>query len=195
MISKIGPLVEAGRRNLLILHVLGGILGGATVGVLLGSLGVALERVAPGTARAGLIVGVPLVLTWAALSDLRLMPIPMLNTSRQTPGSWPCALGEAPASFAWAFHLGLGLGTRVPHQALCALPLAALLIGDLWFAVTLMASYGLARALVVVGAIVASQPQGFAHTCDAILKRKKPVRLAVVSMSIYVAVLAVTSAW
>ena len=186
MISKIGPLVQAGKRTNLVLHILGGTSGGATIGLLLGAVGIAVERLAGGVTAAMFVIAVPLTLIWAALSEVRFVQLPVLTSSRQTPGFWSCAFGQGPACFAWGFHLGLGLTTRIPHQALIALPVAAVLAADAAFAITLMAAYGFARSLAVTGVIAWSR-HGFAHACDVVAEQKATLRLAVSAASISVA--------
>lgn len=189
MISKIGPLVEAGKQQgLLALHLFGGMLGGATIGALLGCVGVALERLTGGASGLGIGITMFIVLIWAVVSDLRIVRLPKLTTSRQTPGLWPCEFGDSPASFAWGFDLGLGVTTRLPNQAFLALPLAAVLVGDLGFAVAVMALYGLSRALTVAAAIRASRPHALPQTCNMIRGRQRLLRLTVASTSIFVAV-------
>jgi hypothetical protein len=193
MISKIGPLVEAGKqRHLLILHVLGGTVGGATIGAILGCVGIALASFASGDQRPGVIVAILVVLLFAVGSDLRIFHLPQLTTSRQTPAFWPCAFGNSPASFAWGFDLGLGVLTRLPNQAFLALPLVSVLAGDLIFAVAAMTSYGLSRALTVAAALTASQAQGFPETCNVIRGRQRLLRLAVASTSLFVGLSALT---
>src|ERR687887_519584 len=70
MVGQIGPLVQVGRRRTALgLHVLGGVAGGATIGVLLGFAGLLLRAALGGTLDTLFVVAVPaaLVVPLAAL--------------------------------------------------------------------------------------------------------------------------------
>jgi hypothetical protein len=171
MVGQIGPLVQVGRRRTaLALHLLGGAIGGALIGILLGFAGLLLRAAIGDTIDTVFAVGVPAALAYAASVDLGLLPVRQLTWERQTPGSWPCSLGHYPGIFAWGFDLGLGLTTRIPYQSLLVLPLAALLAGNLAAAVAIMAVYGASRALAVVVAVAAGGDD-FPATCDVIQRR------------------------
>lgn len=193
MVGEIGPLVQVGKRKTaLALHVLGGVLGGATIGVLLGFAGLLLRAAIGDTLDTVFAIVVPAALLYAAVVDLGLLPIPQITSSRQTPGAWPCALGNYPGIFGWGFDLGLGVSTRIPYQSLLVLPLAAFLAGDLASAVTIMGVYGASRALAVVAA-VSSAGDDFAAACDAIQSRVKPLKLVVGATALVIAALIVIS--
>lgn len=187
MISKVGPLVKAGeRRQFLGLHVLGGITGGALVGVLLGTIGLSLDLLGSGSLSRSAAIVVPAALVGGALLDLRVVRLPHLSTSRQTPGYWPCALGHGPASFAWGFDLGLGVTTRTPHQALWGLLIAALLLGDPLLGALIMGAYGVARAIAVAGAVLIPGGSELANTCDIIVEHRRTATRLVASASLVV---------
>ena len=171
MVAQIGPLVQVGRRKTaLAIHVLGGIAGGAVIGVLLGFGGLLLRALLGDTLDTVFVVVVPAALAYAAAVDLGLLPVRQITPERQTPSSWPCSLGHYPGIFAWGFDLGLGVTTRIPYQSLLVLPLAALLTGNLAASVAIMAVYGAARALAVVVAVEAARGD-FAGACDTIQER------------------------
>jgi hypothetical protein len=171
MVAQIGPLVQVGRRKTaLAIHVLGGVTGGAVIGVLLGLGGLLLRAALGDTLDTVFLVVVPAALVYAACVDAGLLPFPQITSERQTPSSWPCSLGHYPGIFAWGFDLGLGVTTRIPYQSLIVLPLAALLSGNLGAAVAIMATYGFARALAVVIAVSAARGD-FAAACDTIQER------------------------
>src|ERR1044071_6300187 len=154
MVAQIGPLVQVGRRKTaLALHVLGGVTGGAVIGVLLGLGGLLLRALLGDAVDTVFLVVVPAALVYAACADAGLLPVRQITSERQTPSSWPCSLGHYPGIFAWGFDLGLGISTRIPYQSLLVVPLAALLVGDLAKAVAITAAYGAARALAVVIAV------------------------------------------
>lgn len=171
MVAQIGPLVQVGRRRTaLAIHVLGGLAGGAAIGVLLGFGGLLMRSALGDTLNTVFLVTVPAALAYAACVDVGLVPVRQITSERQTPSSWPCSLGHHPGIFAWGFDLGLGVSTRIPYQSLLVLPLAALLSGNLGVAVAIMAAYGGARALAAVAAVTAARGD-FAAACDTIQER------------------------
>jgi hypothetical protein len=193
MVSRIGPLVEVGKRKTaLALHVVGGLTGGATIGVVLGFAGLLLRAALGDTLDTVFAIAVPAALLYTASLDLGLLPVPHLTSERQTPGSWDCALGHYPGIFAWGFDLGLGVTTRIPYQSLLVLPVAALLAGDLAASVAIMAVYGASRALAVVGAISAAG-HDYAAACDVIQTRVVPLKRIVGATALVIAALIVIS--
>jgi hypothetical protein len=193
MVGQIGPLVQVGRRKTaLALHVLGGVAGGAAIGVLLGFAGLLLRAALGDTLDTVFLVVVPAALVYAASVDLGLLPVRQITSERQTPSSWPCSLGHHPGIFAWGFDLGLAISTRIPYQTLLVVPLAAVLAGDLAKAVVLTASYGAARALAVVVA-VSTAGDDFAAACDAIQTRLFSLKRAVGAGAIVLAAVIVIS--
>jgi hypothetical protein len=193
MVSRIGPLVEVGKKKTaLAVHVLGGLAGGATIGVLLGFAGLLLRAALGDTLDTVFVVVVPAALLYTAAVDLSIVPLPHLTSERQTPGSWDCALGRYPGILGWGFDLGLGVTTRIPYQTLLVLPLAALLAGDLAAAVAIMAVYGASRALAVVAAISAAGSD-YAAACDAIQTRVLPLKRIVGAAALVIAALIVIS--
>ena len=193
MVSRIGPLVEVGRKKTaLALHVAGGLAGGVAIGVLLGFAGLLLRAAIGNTLDTIFLVVVPAALLYTAVVDLGLLPLPGFTSSRQTPGSWDCALGHYPGVFAWGFDLGLGVTTRIPYQALLVLPLAAVLAGDLAAAVAITGVYGAARAVAVAAAISAADSD-YAGACDAIQTRVRPLKIVVGATALVIAALIVIS--
>ncbi|SRR6266540_1012373 len=193
MVAQIGPLVQVGRRRTaLALHVLGGVAGGATIGVLLGFGGLLLRAALGDTLDTVFLVAVPAALVYTASVDLGVLRVPQITSERQTPSSWPCSLGHYPGIFAWGFDLGLGISTRIPYQSLLVVPLAALLAGDLGKAVAITAAYGAARALAVVVAVSAAGDD-FAAACDAIQTRLFSLKRAVGAGALVLAAVIVIS--
>jgi hypothetical protein len=193
MVGQIGPLVQVGRRKTaLALHVLGGVAGGATIGVVLGVGGLLLRIALGGTLDTVFAVVVPLALVYAASVDMGLLPVRQITSERQTPGSWPCALGHYPGIMSWGFDLGLGISTRIPYQSLLVLPVAALLSGNLGTSVAIMAVYGAARATAVVAAVAGAEGD-FVGACDAIQDRLVPLKRLVGGIALVIAALIVIS--
>lgn len=193
MVGKIGPLVQVGRRRTALgLHVLGGVAGGAVIGVVLGFAGLLLRAGMGDTLDTVFVVVVAGALLYAALVDLGLLHVRPITWERQTPGSWPCALGHYPGIFGWGFDLGLGVTTRIPYQSLLVIPLVALLAGNLAMAVVITTMYGASRALAVVAAVSMSG-EDYAATCDAIQSRVLPLKRLVGATALVIAALIVIS--
>ena len=191
MVGQIGPLVQVGRRRTALgLHVLGGIAGGATIGVLLGFAGLLLRAALGDALDTVFLVVVPAALVYAAAADLGLLRVRQLTSERQTPSSWPCSLGHYPGIFAWGFDLGLAVSTRIPYQSLLVLPLAAVLSGNLAAAVVIMATYGAARSLAVVVAVSTARGD-FADACDAMQAQLFSLKRAVGAAALVLAALIV----
>lgn len=194
MVGQIGPLVQVGKKKTaLALHVLGGIAGGAVIGVVLGFGGLLLRAALGDTLNTVFVVVVTAALLYAASVDLGFLRVPPLTWERQTPGSWPCAMGNYPGIFGWGFDLGLGITTRIPYQSLLVLPIAALLSGDLGTAVAITAVYGAARATAVVAAVASTPGEDYAAACDAIQTRIVPLKRLVGGTALVFAALIVIS--
>jgi hypothetical protein len=192
MVGQMGPLVQVGRKKTaLAFHVLGGVAGGAMLGVLLGFLGVILAEIFGSGLDRAFAIAVPLGLAYAGLTDLGYLRLSYFSRMRQTPGSWPCALGHYPAMFAWGFDLGLGVTTRFAHQAVLVIPLAAVLTGSMWAAVAISAAYGGGRALAVAYAIMRAGEEDFGAACDRIQNRTGLLKRLVGATALVTAVLIV----
>ena len=194
MVGQIGPLVQVGRKKLaLAFHVLGGVAGGAAIGLVLGFAGLLLRAALGERLDTVFLVVVPATLLYAAAVDLGVLNVRPITWERQTPGDWPCSLGHYPGIFAWGFDLGLGITTRIPYQTLLVLPLAALLAGDLATAVAITTVYGASRALAVVAAVVSTTGEDYAAACDAIQSRVLPLKRLVGATALVIAALIVIS--
>ena len=107
MVGQIGPLVQVGRRKLaLAFHVLGGVAGGAAIGVVLGFAGLLLRAAIGESLDTVFLVVVPAALLYAAAVDLGVLHVRPLTWERQTPGR--LAVLARPLSG----HLRLGLRPR-----------------------------------------------------------------------------------
>jgi len=193
MVAQIGPLVQVGRKKTaLALHVLGGIVGGLTIGVLLGFAGMLLRAAIGDALDTVFLIVVPAALVYAASVDLGLLHVRPLTRVRQTPGDWPCSMGHYPGIFAWGVDLGLGVTTRIPYQSLLVIPLSAFLVGDLASAVAITTAYGAARALAVVAAVTSANDD-FPAVCDAIQDRVPALKRLVGATALVIAALIVIS--
>jgi hypothetical protein len=192
MVGQIGPLVQVGgKKTALALHVVGGVLGGLTIGVLLGFAGMLLRSAIGDALDTVFVIVVPAALVYAASVDLGV-PMRQLTWVRQTPGDWPCSMGHYPGIFAWGFDLGLGVTTRIPYQSLLVVPLSAFLVGDMASAVAITTAYGAARALAVVAAVTSANDD-FPAVCDAIQDRVLTLKKLVGATALVIAALIVIS--
>jgi hypothetical protein len=173
MVSQIGRFVKAQVTSpvVLIAHLLGGAGGGAAIGICLGFAGLVLDTFAHAVLHQMLVVGLPLLMVFAGLVDLQLVPIRPYTTKRQTPKSWACTLGNVPASAAWGADLGLLFATRVCAQTAWILPLYALLSGSFWTSVLVMAAFGISRSGSVAMAI-AMMPSHFGSATLALQRMR-----------------------
>jgi hypothetical protein len=193
MVGQIGPLVQVGKKKTaLALHVVGGLAGGAALGVLLGFGGLLLRAALGDALNTLFVVVVTAALVYASAVDLGVLRVRPLTWERQTPGSWPCSMGHYPGILAWGFDLGVGITTRIPYQSLLVLPVGALFAGDLATAVAITAVYGASRALAVVAA-VSTAGDDFAAACDAIQARVVPLKRFVGASALVIAALIVLS--
>lgn len=193
MVAQIGPLVQVGRKKTaLAFHVLGGLVGGAAIGVVLGFAGLLLRAALGERLDTVFVIVVPAALIYAAAVDLGVLRVRPITWERQTPGSWPCALGHYPGIFGWGFDLGLGITTRIPYQSLLVIPLAAFLSGNLATAVAITAVYGASRALAVVAAVSVAG-EDYVAACDAIQSRVLPLKRLVGATALVIAALIVIS--
>lgn len=193
MIAQIGRLVEAAGqpRRTLGRHALGEMAGAGLIALIAAIPGVLLHAVNPIALEVFSFVALVAILVTAALSDLGL--IGALTSDRQTPASWSCVLGSSLAPFAWGFHLGLVVLTRIPYQAVWALLAFAVLSGSVVAAIVVLGTYGLVRGLTVA-AVVARSPSDVSASCTRINARANPARLVVAGLSITVAAIVVATA-
>jgi hypothetical protein len=194
MISRIGPLVQAGeRRTAAPAHVLGGVMGASAAGLLLSLPGVFVGEGIGRLPTAALASMLAAVVLYAVVFDARLLTKRRLTWSRQTPGGWECALGPTPAAFAWGVDLGTVVTTRLPYEAVLVLPAYALLSQDVLAATCVMAVYGATRSGLVV-ALTTRRRGDFARICTTVGTHEAAIRRLVVLVScVFIVVLSATA--
>lgn len=153
MIGKITPLVEeAGRRvwtNAVAFHMLGLGLSSACLGLVLGFAGGILGMPALGVAAP---VAWSLVAFVCGLRDVGLVPFPVLEFQRQTPGAWKCVFGAEWAAFLWGLDLGQGWTVRIPFATYFALVIWVILAGHPVVGAATLGAYALGKGLPVAAA-------------------------------------------
>ena len=142
MLTSITPLGERGRGNrwavTMTAYVVGSLLGGATVGLVLGAAGSLLPTL-PVLLLAGLVC------LAAAVADLGPWRLP--GGHRQVDEDWLTRYRGWVYGFGFGLQLGLGVVTIVTSAATYALLGLALLTGSPLAGLALGAVFGLSRAL------------------------------------------------
>ncbi|MCW2723637.1 MAG: hypothetical protein JWN35_558 [Frankiales bacterium] len=166
MLTSISPLGERARGNRWTItataYVVGSVLGGATVGGLLGLLGdVLLPRDAP------VLLLAAVVCLLAALADLAgLLP----HGRRQVDEAWLDRYRGWVYGVGYGYQLGLGVVTIVTSAATYAVVALCALTGSLAGGLAVGATFGLVRALPLLGLRTATSP-GALHVLAARLER------------------------
>ncbi len=150
MVGQIGPLVKVGKPyRISASHMAGAVVGGLTLGTLLGAAGTMLQAIArpPQTLAAIVVV---LILLGSAANDAALIQLPRLGPARQTPQSWICSYGRTGGVFAWGFDLGLVFTTRLTSWGVFALVAYTILHGSIVSGGFIFGTYATVRALAAV---------------------------------------------
>ncbi len=192
MVDTIGPMVRASgptARAVEIAHAVGGGLGGASTGFVLGALGavVGLGRSRPVWVVAGIAAVAVASTAVDALHDGR-----KLGLGRQTPRSWGHSLPARTAAFLNGFDLGLGWSTRIYFVSCAVALLAAFVSAHALAGAAIGASFGAARAGFVV---VAQRGADGILSIDSIAARRSRVvalnALALLQFAVVAALVAV----
>lgn len=142
MLTSITPLGERGRGNrwavTMTAYVVGSLLGGATIGIVLGAVGSALPAL-PVLLLAGLAC------LAAAVADLSPWRLP--GGHRQVDEDWLARYRGWVYGLGFGYQLGLGVVTIVTSAATYAVLVLALLSGSPVAGLVLGAAFGLFRAL------------------------------------------------
>ena len=142
MLTSITPLGERGRGNrraiTMTAYAVGSLLGGATTGLVLGSVGSALPEL-PVLLIAGLVC------LAAAVADLGPWHLP--GGHRQVDEDWLTRYRGWVYGAGFGYQLGLGIATVVTSAATYVVLVLALLTGSPWAGLAIGAVFGLARAV------------------------------------------------
>jgi len=162
MLSSITPLGERGRGSRWAVtataYLLGSVLGGASLGLLLGAAGDLLAGVANALGGSAVAPGGSVALALAALvcliaaaSDLRLGGWSLPSWQRQVDEDWLARYRGWVYGLGYGVQLGLGVVTIVTSAATYAVFAFALLAGSWPVGPVLGSVFGLVRALPVLG--------------------------------------------
>ncbi len=154
--------------------VVGHLAGGAVVGALLGALGGMLGL--PGAPLA--LIGLSLACLAWALRELGWLRLPMPSWPRQVNRFWMGRLPWNVVALGYGFQLGCGVMTRIKVATTYAVLACALLSGSVLWGAVILATFGLARALLpgLLGPWVAS-PMASLACSQAIDRQESHVRL------------------
>lgn len=151
MIDTIGPMARASKsksaRDVEVVHVVGGGLGGAVTGFVVGAAGALVGL--DGSRPSWLIGGIAAVAVAGAAIDARHEG-KKLGFARQTPRSWRDVLPARAAAFLNGFDLGLGWSTRIYFVSYAVVLLAAFVAAHAFAGAAVGAAFGATRALFVV---------------------------------------------
>lgn len=151
MVTTIGPMVRRdpnGGWIVAVLHVLGGVIGGAMVGLLAGGIGVAVRSISPFGDEA-LMWLLIFVIVAAGLRDT-FGSARGFGANRQTPQSWAYLLPHRWTSFLHGFDLGLGWSTRIYFASYLVSIVCAMATGSALLGVLLGSLFGIARSSGVI---------------------------------------------
>lgn len=165
MLSSITPLGERGRNNswprTASYYVVGSVLGGATIGLVVGGLGalVALLVDVPLLVR---LTVVALVAAAGALLDTDRFRRRLPTIHRQVNEDWLDTYRPWVYGGGFGFQLGLGVITIVTTAGIYLLLAIALLAGDWRVGLLLGVAFGLARALPLLRMRTVTSPAALA---------------------------------
>ena len=135
MVGTIIPMVHGKRRTqriprLLLVHSLGSLVGGLSIGLLIGAVSSLFWRSAN---RPWLLVDsvVGFIAIGYSLTELGLLRLPAPQSYWTVPRQWAATKSEGTAVGLYGFSLGLGLLTPI-NTCLYAVIIWALLVGQFW---------------------------------------------------------------
>jgi len=134
--------------------------GGAIVGLGLGWLGTQAPGLVHGTGP--LLLGTGLLL--GGLHQLQVVSIPMPQVQRQVPRHWLVQFPWSVTAVGYGLQLGAAVTTRIADASTYGALLAALVAGTPEAGATILAVFGVVRALpaVVIGPVAGSVGRAFA---------------------------------
>jgi len=184
MLSSIHPLGERVRGNRFWLtaaaFIVGSVLGGATLGAVLGSLGGMVRLLLPWSARAALALLAVGALV-ALASDLRLGPVRLPTSRRQVDEDWLDRYRGWVYGLGFGFQLGFGFLTIVTTGAVHLTFLAALLAGSARTGLVIGAVFGLGRGVALLPASAVRTPERLVALHRRVAGIDGPARVATVA--------------
>jgi sulfite exporter TauE/SafE len=181
MLSSIHPLGERGKGNRFAVtaaaFVAGTVVGGATVGAMLGALGMVVGLVVPDAAALAVVGALAVAAAVFERSGRRLPSVP-----RQVDENWLNEYRGWVYGSGFGFQLGAGVLTYITSAAVYVALAAALLAGHPLAAVAIMASFGLTRGLSLLPARRIQTPAQLVSFHRRLQRSAGAVRLASTSV-------------
>lgn len=151
MLATVTPLAEAGRghryRSTALWFVAGAVVGGATLGLALWGLALAVDAAGPSpSVVAGLACGASVL---AAASDLHLGGFALPAHHRQVNERWLDQFRAWVYGAGFGWQIGTGFATYIKTAAVYLLVVLAALTASPWVALALGVLFGLVRGLAV----------------------------------------------
>jgi hypothetical protein len=162
------------------------------VGAALGYLGLSVGTAQAGAAGVAVAIGVATV---AAVRELGVAPVPLVQLKRQTPGNWGL-FGQTTAAALWGFDLGLFATTWLTFAGAWLVPVLAVVSGSPAFGAVLFGAYWGGRALSVwVAPALMTRATDTVPLMDALMDSRRLVQLVhVAGLAWGIVVLAVMAA-
>ena len=161
---------QYGRR--IAAYAAGAALAAAAFGAVLGWIG---ERLSVNTTADAVVPLATLALIVGTVEAIRgTLWLPQRN--RETPQRW-VRYGAIPSAVLNGGALGIGIASRLGYGLWFVLPVAAILVSDVLWAITIFTTYGLTRALGLWTFIIAARRVGDLNRVgDTFLERRVLVR-------------------
>ncbi len=188
MLSSITPLGERARHNrwttTAAWYVAGSMIGGVTLGVVLGAAGQGLAAIASPLSTVAVSAIVASALALALLFDSGALGEKVPSIHRQVNEDWLDMYRNWVYGGGFGWQLGLGVVTIVPTAGTYVTWLMAVLTAKVWMGALIGGAFGLARGLPIVAVASATDPQRL---------RRFHRRMAAAAPAAHRAVLAVTA--
>jgi hypothetical protein len=195
MLASITPLGERGRSSrwsvTMSAFVLGGVVGGAALGSVLGGLGAIASTSIEWTAQQRL-AALGTVVVAAALVDVSPLRLP--TTHRQVDERWLHRYRGWVYGSGFGVQLGLGVVTIVVTAAVYAAFAAAFLAASPMGGAIVGAAFGLARAATALAAAPVRSPGQLALLAERLRRWDRPARRLALALEAAVATAAVVAA-
>ncbi len=191
MLSSIHPLGERGKGNRFAVtaaaFVVGAVLGGATLGAVLGVIGMVPSLVLGDAVSLGIVGVVAVAATVFEYTGRSLPSVP-----RQVDEDWLNQYRGWVYGIGFGFQLGAGVLTYITSAAVYVVLAAALLVGHPVAAIAIGVAFGLTRGLTLLPARSIQSPQALISFHRRLDRSASAVRIASTSTLALTAAFAAT---
>lgn len=174
MVGTIVPIVYgAGTRRAygaVVAHSMGLLAGAAALGILLWFV---YSGFLASTSLATVAAVVPIVATAYGLHHLGIIRLPIPTLHNQVPARWRASRRPRLVALVYGLGLGVGILTHVRSATFYFACLMAMIVGDPFLAIGVMAAYGLGRLLPLASYALRAEDLRSAYRLnDAVLRRR-----------------------